>query len=178
MSVAVARPTIALYREEQNFAWWVYAIMVLLLLLGLGALRTQREPLKEAVPAVRNLRNLEVPLYVLVGVGLPSVMVVGVLHLTTEVAPGVCRLWFGWLPTYRRSLALAQVERIEIVQYNAWREHGFWGVRHGRDGELVFTARGNRAVRLIMTDGSRVLIGTQRPEELAATLDRERRAAA
>jgi hypothetical protein len=178
MSVVLSRPIIALYREEQNFAWWVYATMVLILLLGLGAFRSQRETLKVAVPAVRNLRSLEVPLYIFVGVALPSALVVGVLHLTTEVAPGVCRIWYGWLPTYRRSLVLAQVERIEIVHYDALKDHGFWGVRRARDGELVFTARGNRGVRLFMTDGSRVLIGTQRPEELAATLDRERRAAA
>ena len=178
MSVVLPRPTVAIYHEEQNFAWWVYAAMLGLLLFGLGAFRSQREVLKEAVPAVRNLRSLELPLYVLVGIGLPSVMVVGVLHLTTEVSPGECRVWFGWLPTYRRSFVLSQVERVEIVQYHAIRDHGFWGIRRGRDGELVYSARGNRAVRLTMTDGTRVLIGTQRPEDLAATLERERRVAA
>jgi hypothetical protein len=178
MSVVLARPTATIYREEQNFAWWVYGLMILLLVLGLGALRSQRENLKEAVPAVRNLRSLEIPLYVLLGVGLPTVMVVSVLHLTTEVAPGVVRIWFGFFPTYRRSLVLSQIVRVEIVEYDAIREHGFWGARRTRDGEYVFTARGNRAVRLIMNDGGRVLIGSQRPEELAATLDRERRVAA
>ena len=60
-----------------------------------------------------------------------------------------------------------------IVRYRALREHGFWGVRTTRDGERVLTARGDQAVRLFLSDGSRILIGTQRADDLAATIKSE-----
>lgn len=178
MSVALSRPASALYREEQNFAWWLYAAlasMVVLAALGLAYLR-HSEPPRSHVPT--SWSRLEVPLYLLVGFGLPTILVVGVLHMTTEVDPRACRIWFGWLPTYRRVIPLAEVARVEVVRYRACRDHGFWGIRTSRDGERVLTARGDQAVRLHLRDGSRVLIGTQRPEDLAGILERERRSLA
>ncbi len=42
----------------------------------------------------------------------------------------------------------------------------------GRDGERALIARGNRGVRLELIDGSKLLIGSQRPEALAMALER------
>jgi hypothetical protein len=39
----------------------------------------------------------------------------------------------------------------------------------------VLSARGDRGVRLLLTDGTRLLIGSQQPEELAAALTRAMR---
>jgi hypothetical protein len=58
------------------------------------------------------------------------------------------------------------------VQYRPIADHGGWGIRSGRDGERALTARGNRGVRLVLADGTRLLIGSQRPEELAETIER------
>lgn len=167
LSVALARPTSAIYREEQHFAWWLYALLAVLAALGLSVLNLSRWTSLGW--------NLELPLPLLIGLGLPTLLVVGVLRMTTEVTPDACRVWFGWLPTYRRVIPLSSVRRVEIVRYQAIRDHGFWGVRMTRDGERVLTARGDRAVRLHLSDGSRVLIGTQRPEDLASVLGREGR---
>ncbi len=118
--------------------------------------------------------RLEVPAFLLVGLSLPSILLLGVLHMTTEVAAGECQVSFGWIPTVRRRYSLSQVVQVEQVRYRAFRDHGFWGVHQLKNGECVLTARGSFAVRLHLTDGSRVLIGTQRPEELAAVIERER----
>jgi hypothetical protein len=176
-SVAALRSPSAIYREEQNFAWWLYALLALMLVLcGLALkLRSEGPP---AEPPPPNAWRLDVPIPLLVGMVLLPVMVVGVLHMTTEVTPEACTVTFGWIPTLRRSIALGEIRRVEVVRYRAIRDHGFWGVRTTRDGERVLTARGDRAVRLHLADGSRVLIGTQRPEELAGVLERERQSVA
>jgi hypothetical protein len=57
------------------------------------------------------------------------------------------------------------------VNYRPIADYGFWGVRAGRDGERAFIARGNRGVRLELIDGTKILIGSQRPEALASVLD-------
>ena len=113
---------------------------------------------------------LELPVTLVVGLVLPPVLVVGVLRMATEVTPGMCRVWFGFLPTYRRAIPLDQLRAVEIVRYRVPRDYLFWGARTARDGETVLTAKGDRAVRLVFADGSRILIGTQRPEELSESL--------
>lgn len=172
MSVAAIQPPSAIYREEQNFAWWLYALLGLMVAL-LALIISQRPDLGVGPAAGARSWGVQVPIYLLVGLVLPPVMLFGVLHMTTEVAAGACCVSFGWIPTFRRTVPLNQVRRVEVVQYQAIRDHGFWGVRRAADGECVYTARGDRAVRLHLRDGARVLIGSQRPEELAAVIERE-----
>ncbi|MEO6808205.1 MAG: hypothetical protein ABI353_03735 [Isosphaeraceae bacterium] len=167
MSVAAITGPAAIYREEQLFGWWVYALLAAMMTFGgLGFAWTR--PLDPALP--RHAWSLDLPLGVLVGVTLPSVLVVGVLRMTTEVRPGEVLVWFGWIPSYRRAVALAGVQRVEVVRYRPLTDCGGWGVRRGRDGERVLNARGNQGVRLHFADGSCLLIGSQRPEPLATAI--------
>ncbi len=171
MSVALAPLPVAVYREEQRFSWWVYGLMILMVAISIAGIRSQRGVLKEAFPILRNLRGLELPLYVILGIILPTVIIVGLLHMTTVVTPGKLSGWFGWFPTYRFEIPIGEIHRVEIVTYSAWVDHGFWGIRHLRDGTNVYTARGTQAVHLHMRDGSQFLIGSQRAEELANLLE-------
>lgn len=173
-SVAALTSPASIYREEQNFARWIYAFLaVIVLACGLGLFLIRDA--ESGLPPSADGWHLNLAWLLVAGLFLPPAAVVVALHMTTEVTPTECAVWYGWVPTYRRAIALEQIRRVEIVTYHAFRDHGFWGSRVTRDGERVFTARGDRAVRLHLVDGSRILIGTQRPEELAGVLDRERR---
>src|SRR5262249_8027285 len=156
----------AIYREEQYFAWWLYVLLALMVAVGWLSLAWRANGQTDSP-----IPSIHVPFSFAVGLVLPPVLVLGVLRMTTEVTPTGCRVWFGIVPTYRRSIPADAIKRVEIVKYNAFRDHLFWGVRTTRDGERVLTARGDRGVRIHLTDGSRVLIGSQRPEELAAALE-------
>jgi hypothetical protein len=125
--------------------------------------------------AVLNRHSLEIALGLTVCVGMPAVLVVGFLRMTTEVTPTDVRIWFGWVPTYRRMVLLGSIVRLEVVSYRPLADYWGWGIRSGRDGERVLNARGNRGVRLELADGTRLLIGSQRPEELALVLERTMR---
>lgn len=165
MSTATAIPgPVAVYREEQLFGWWVYALMALMVAIAcvFYAIRP------EADPARRDPATLAI----LVGLTLPAVFTLGVLRMTTEVTALRVEVWFGWIPTYRRVLDAGAVRRVEVVTYRPWADCGGWGIRTGRDGERVLNARGDRGVRLHMADGSRFLLGSQTPESLAAAIER------
>ena len=69
-------------------------------------------------------------------------------------------------------MPIGTIRSIEVVTYRPIADYGFWGIRTGRDGERALIARGNRGVRLELADGTRLLIGSQRPEALAAAMDR------
>jgi hypothetical protein len=167
LSVAAIQPPTAIYREEQRFAWWCYALPVLVMgpawwiFLEHGPAGVQA--------AGHHVRNTSVG--IALGMGLPLLLVLGVLRMITVVTPTEARVWFGWIPIYRRAIPIGTIKRVEVVRYRPIADYGGWGICHGRDGERVLNARGDRGVRLDLTDGSRLLIGSQRPEELALALE-------
>lgn len=166
MTVATTLPgPVAVYREEQNFAWWVYALLAVM--AGVGVLFVLWDGGK-APPG--DGWSGEIPVALAVGLALPAILVVGVLRMTTEVTPVDCRIWFGWIPTFHHTILLSSIQKVEVVEYRPLRDCGGWGIRRGRGGERVFNARGNRGVRVELTDGTRLLIGSQRPAELAQVL--------
>lgn len=174
MSIAALNSASALYREEQYFPRWIYAILAgIVLACGVGMFWLRQSD--SDLTALADDWYLNLAWLLAAGLVLPPAAAAVALHMTIEVNPSQCLVWYGWVPAYRRGIVLEEIKRVEIVTYRAIRDHGFWGPHVTHDGERVFTARGNRAVRLYLADGSRVLIGTQRPEELASTLERERR---
>jgi hypothetical protein len=168
VSVATIQGPAAIYREEQFFGWWVYALIGLIVLLGLLGI-TRGAPMTDSTLAGQ-IRRIETPLVVIVGFAMPALLVFGVLKLTIEVTPSECRVWFGWIPTYSQVISLDQIQSVEPIQYRPLTDCGGWGIRTSREGERVLNARGELAVRITLNDGSRILLGTQRPDELAAAL--------
>jgi hypothetical protein len=162
-SVVTLQPASVVFREEQYFDWRIYTFIALgEMLTGLGLARGR-------------VWWLEFGLGLAIGLGLLMVVIILLLHMTTEVTPSDLRVWFGWLPTYRRYVPIETVRSVEVVTYRPIADYGFWGIRSGPDGERALIARGNRGVRIELTDGSKLLIGSQRPELLAAALDRSLR---
>jgi hypothetical protein len=158
-SVVTLQPATAVFREEQYFDWRVYALIAAVeILTGLGLLHGRD-------------RSVELLLGLFAGMVLVMLLVIVLLYMTTEVTPTDVRVWFGWVPAYRRILPIDDVRRVEVVTFRPIKDYGFWGIRSGRDGERVLIARGNRGVRLELADGSTLLIGSQRPEALATAVE-------
>ena len=165
MSTATAIPApTAVYREEQLFGWWVYALMAAMIATACYFVSIRHE--------ADAARSEPATLAIVVGLTLPAIFTLGVLRMTTEVTASRIEVWFGWVPTYRRAIDAGMIRRAEVVTYRPWADCRGWGVRTGVDGELVLNARGDRGVRLHLADGSRLLIGSQMPEALAAAVER------
>ena len=73
------------------------------------------------------------------------------------------------LPLYRKQIALPKIAEAKAVTYSPIADYGGWGIR-GWGKNIALNARGNRGVRLTLQGGSHVLVGSQRPEELAQAL--------
>jgi hypothetical protein len=176
LSVAVAsiQPAAVVYREEQNFDWWVYALLTLIeivVCLSLVTIERQgHEPFTRT-----HVSPVLLSAFGLVGLGVPMLVAIGFLRMTTEVTPSDLRIWFGFVPTYRRFVSIGSIRRIEVVSFRPLVEHGGWGIRNGRNGERVLTARGTRGVRIELIDGPALIVGSQRPEELAVAIEQAMR---
>ncbi len=82
-----------------------------------------------------------------------------------EVAVGMRGLW------REKHIPLNEIKSAKVVTYDAAREYGGYGIRATRRGK-AYIAGGDRGVRLELAKGGAVLIGSARPEELLAAINR------
>jgi hypothetical protein len=90
-------------------------------------------------------------------------------RLITEVQSD--GLYIRFIPFHPRFLRFSRETLLhwEAVKYNPLLDYGGWGIRYGLKGR-AYNVRGNKGVQLELRDGKRVMIGSQRAEELARAL--------
>ncbi len=90
------------------------------------------------------------------------------VRMVTEVRPGELRVAIRGLGQKRR-VALKGIKSVEVVTVNP-SDYGGYGFRATRLG-IAYLAHGNSAVRMEMTMGAPIIIGSQKAPELAATIE-------
>ncbi len=92
-----------------------------------------------------------------------------VANLTTEVrSDGLYVRFFPFHLSFHRIPAERLVKH-EVQTYRPIRDYGGWGIRYGRGGK-AYNVSGDRGVMLELSDGQRLLIGSQKPEDLASAI--------
>ncbi|MBX3097838.1 MAG: hypothetical protein KF812_13375 [Fimbriimonadaceae bacterium] len=143
------------FRETQRFAIWAEALM-----LGAGVVMP--------VALFFLLQDEKDAVYVLTMVPVMLLVYLGFFRMVTEVSDTALRVTFGWIPFYRRTIPLAEIVSAEVITYNPIRDYGGWGIR-GIPVQAL-NARGNRGVKLLMTSGRHLMVGSQIPEDLAQAI--------
>ena len=104
-------------------------------------------------------------LWLLTGVGLP--LFFWWMHLETIVTDTA--LHVKLLPFTNRTFKPEEIASFAARTYSPIREYGGWGLR-GFGGNRAYNMSGNRGVQLVLTTGDRILIGSQRSDELEQAL--------
>lgn len=96
-------------------------------------------------------------------------------RLITEVR--ISGLYVRFFPFHRafQKVDLRNVTKIEVRTYQPIRDYGGWGIKNGLRGK-VYNVYGNRGVHLSFPLGTDLMIGSQRPEELARAIELTRHA--
>lgn len=89
-------------------------------------------------------------------------------HLRTEIRDDGLHVQMFPL-TRRHRFGWNEIRSCAARTYRPILEYGGWGVRWGRSGK-AYNVRGNRGVQLELANGRRLLIGSQRADELAAAI--------
>lgn len=104
--------------------------------------------------------------FVVFAVGLP--LFIRWTKLITEVRNE--GIYIRFVPFIRRRLIpYDQIQSCEARACSPIGEYGGWGIRWGPSGK-AYNMSGNRGVQLVFKDGKRLLIGSQRADELAAAI--------
>lgn len=88
--------------------------------------------------------------------------------MITEVRGGSVTVR-SWPILMRRVIPIDQITGCEARTYSPLREYGGWGIRFGRSGK-AYNMIGNRGVQLEIAPTERLLIGSQRADELASVI--------
>ncbi len=73
-------------------------------------------------------------------------------------------------PISQQKIPFENIVSCQPTTYNPIQDYGGWGVRYGKKGK-AYTIYGNKGVELELADTSRLLIGSQRPEDLSRSIE-------
>jgi len=92
------------------------------------------------------------------------------IRLVTELRQNELRISMrGAWPT--RRVRLNDIKTVEVIRFNAIRDFRGYGVRRTRNG-MAYIAGGDEGVRLELSSGAKVIIGSRRASELAGAIRR------
>jgi len=156
-----------IFQETQRFRqWWVWLIALVPAALSIGGLLYQETTGK---PFGNNPAASE-EYIVIIATALLVPLLFLVFKLETKITGGSVSYRFFPFHMKWRVLTFDQIRHWETRTYKPLAEYGGWGLRYGSGG-WCYNVSGNKGLQLVKQDGKRLLIGTQRPEELASALN-------
>jgi len=85
--------------------------------------------------------------------------------LITKIYEKEIRLRFPPFISKEKIIPIETIDKMEVRKYNPILEFGGWGVRHGIKGK-AYNVKGNIGLQIYFKNGKRLLIGTQKREQV------------
>jgi hypothetical protein len=63
-----------------------------------------------------------------------------------------------------------EISQISLREYNPLLEYGGWGYRATIGNGVAYNIRGNQGIQIVTKDGKKILIGTQKPDDVKEVL--------
>jgi len=92
-------------------------------------------------------------------------------NLRTEIDESGIAYKFFPFHLKKHKIDWTSVEKAFVREYSPLGEFGGWGIRYGFDRGKAFNVSGKIGLQLHLKNGKRVLIGTQKPEEIEKVLE-------
>jgi len=154
-----------LFHEVQHFRqWWIY--LALLLVLAAGLWPVYDALILKHLPAYGD--GQEVPLWVIALIPIAVASLILNLQLATSITREGILVRFP--PFVNRFISWDEVDKAYVRTYRPILEYGGWGIRFGAGGSRAYNISGNQGLQLVLKNGKKILIGTQKPESLALVL--------
>ena len=94
------------------------------------------------------------------------------LTLHTEIRQNGIRFRFPPLIRNWKEISKENIKHYEVRKYNPILEYGGWGIRVSLRKGKAYNIKGNIGLQLILTGNKKVLIGTQKGNDIGAAMDR------
>jgi hypothetical protein len=148
-----------LFSETQRFTqWWIWG-----LLLGSSAIVLVTIYQQVSTDAVSS------SLWLALAVTLLALGLFLSMRLETQLHREGIRVRLFPLHLRHREIPWSAIEKAYLRTYSPIREFGGWGLRFGPKGK-AYNVSGNQGLQLELRNGKKLLIGTQKSEELRIIL--------
>ena len=110
----------------------------------------------------------------LVAVFLVSLLLLLILNIRLETLIKTDGIYIRFSPFFLKTkyYSWQKIDSCFVRTYNPIGEYGGWGIRCGFKSGWAYSPSGNRGIQIIFEDGSKLLIGTQKGDEAATTLQK------
>lgn len=155
------------FREVQRFSQWLRVAiafsMAFAVVLDCFSLYEKLIPARQIVPIV---------MLTFFGILLPVAIAIlfAVLKMETEVRADGLYVRFFPLHIRYKKFGPEDVSEYYARVYRPILEYGGWGIRCGLKGGRAYNVSGNKGVQLVLRNGKRLLIGSQKPDELVEAI--------
>lgn len=155
-----------LFSETQRFRqWWLW--LIILFVVGLVAF------VAIVILGGESSENKTIPMIILVSTGLfilvPTVLLLFNMKLETQIKDnGLYVRFFPFHMTFKE-YKWDSISKSHVRQYNPIGEYGGWGLRIGPAGK-AFNVSGDKGLQVEFVDNKKLLIGTNKPDELTDVL--------
>lgn len=160
-----------IFREVQTFSSWLRLLLVLSMAL---AVAISGFALRETITQPKT-PNVFVPILltaVAMAIPIAAAIFFFIIKLETEVrSDGLYVRFYPIHIRYKRFTA-DNLQQYYTRRYRPILEYGGWGIRYSftKKGK-AYNISGDKGVQLVLTNGRKLLIGSQRPDELVAAID-------
>jgi hypothetical protein len=141
------------------------AVSIVIFAIGLWETITNPKTTNIFVPTLLSIIAMAIPIAVTV--------LFFILKLETEVrSDGLYVRFYPFHIRYRKFTPQDLAGHYSRT-YKPIREYGGWGIRCSFTGKgKAYNVMGNKGVQLVLTNGKKLLIGSQKPDDLAAAIDK------
>lgn len=155
------------FEESQKFSQpWVWLLMLVaavpMWLIFLWQIVLARPVGRNPIPD-----SILLVVFAIVGIGLPALF----YFLTMNIVLEESGIRITMTPWTNRLISYSDITSAIAREYNPVKEYGGWGVRSSRKNGIAYNIKGTRGVQLVLSDGKRILLGSQRADELAAAIN-------
>lgn len=152
------------YEERAGWTWWVH---LAIWTCFIAAVFPIIELAKGNVGGGEGEMSVAVAVWLLfLGIGLPLIIYALMGQLRARVTDDGVEAAWGMLELVKKSIPFEEIRDVEAVTYSPMGEFGGWGIRMGGNKKRAWNIRGNRAVLLHRSDGTRFYLGSDTPERL------------
>ena len=158
------------FKEEQRLDQWWMQLVKLMLIAFLGYLVYSWYILNEGVDELGNYDYL-IQVMVIAAVVL-NLLLFYSIKLRTEIDE--IGIHYQFIPFQRAAKIIrwAEIQDCYTREYKAILEYGGWGYRTSFGKGKAYNIKGNKGIQIVLLNGKKILIGTQKTEDAAQVIGR------
>lgn len=166
------------YKEEQRFRqWWTWILLIVLCVVtviplwtGLYRQVSAGIPYGDRPAGDAELAAITTFVTLLMG---GILWLFSAMKLQVEISDNGLRFRYPPLVRKWREIGKDEIVRYEVGKYNPVVDYGGWGIRIGfLKRKKAYNVSGNLGLHLSLISGRTILLGTRRPQAVAAAMEK------